>query len=199
MSNKFTHTTGRRPGSAVMAALVTLAVVLVAASSLSALSGAGELAVDLGAAAAAVMVLAVLLAAVRRPPNLDVRVVAGELRVRFHGWDALWSLRHEVRIPVDHMTTARVHRPDSLWSGWWHRRLGTVIPQTIKAGWFAGPDKRELWDVRAGAEVIDLELSPPSPMSRLVLQVPDPSALALTLTTAAPTARGAEKPRKEQG
>ena len=77
--------------------------------------------------------------------------------------------------------------------------LGTVIPQIIKAGWFAGPDKRELWDVRAGAEVIDLELSPPSPMSRLVLQVPDPSALALTLTTVAPTARGAEKPRKEQG
>jgi hypothetical protein len=67
MSNKFTHSTGRRPGSAVMAALVTLAVVLVAASLLSALSGAGELAVDLGAAAAAVMVLAVLLAAVRRP------------------------------------------------------------------------------------------------------------------------------------
>ncbi|MET0916582.1 MAG: hypothetical protein ABWY81_10335 [Jiangellaceae bacterium] len=112
MSNTFTQTTPRRPGSAVMAALVTLAVVLVAASLLSGLSGAGELAVDLGAAAAAVMVLAVLLAAVRRPPNLDVRVVAGELRVRFHGWDALWSLRREVRIPVDH---------DSLWSGWWHR------------------------------------------------------------------------------
>jgi hypothetical protein len=99
---------------------------------------------------------------------------------------------------VDHITSVRVHRPDSLWSGWWHRRLGTDIPQTIMAGWFAGPDKRELWDVRAGAEVIDLELSSPSPMSRLVLQVPDPSALALTLTTAAPTARGAGKPRKEQ-
>jgi hypothetical protein len=55
-----------------------------------------------------------------------VSVVAGELRVRFHGWDALWSLRREVRIPVDHITSVRVHRPDSLWSGWW--RLVLQVP-----------------------------------------------------------------------
>lgn len=84
---------------------------------------------------------------------LAVRVVAGELRVRFHGWDALWSLRREVRIPVDHITSVRVHRPDSLWSGWW----------------------------------------------RLVLQVPDPNALALTLTTAAPTALRATHARATLG
>jgi hypothetical protein len=175
----------RRPGAIVMAVLVTLLVVLASASGWSALADEGERAVDLGAAAAAVAMLAVLLAAVRRPPDLEVRVVASELDVRFHGLDVLWSLRREVRIPLDHLVSVRVHRPDSLWSGWWHRRLGTVIPATIKAGWFGGRDERELWDVRAGADVVDLRLAPPAPMSRLVLQVPDPAALVRSVTAAA--------------
>ena len=184
MSNETDSAPRRRAGLIVMAVLVTLLVVLGAASAWSALAGEGEGAVDLGAAAAAVAVLAVLLAAVRRPPFLEVSVTGAELDVRFHGLDVMWSLRRDVRIPLDRITSVRVHRPASLWSGWWHRRLGTVIPATIKAGWFGGRDERELWDVRAGADVIDLRLAPPSPMSRLVLQVPDPHALAQLLTTA---------------
>ena len=198
MSNETGSPSRRRPGFIVMAVLVTLLVVLASASGWSALAGDGERAVDLGAAAAAVAVLAVLLAAVRRPPVLDARVVAGELAVRFHGLDVLWSLRRDIRIPLDHVVSVRVHRPASLWSGWWHRRLGTVIPATIKAGWFGGRDERELWDVRAGADVIDLRLAPPSPMSRLVLQIPDPHALARLLRTATHDVRTAQTTREEQ-
>jgi len=198
MSNGTNPTIRRPPGFIVMAALVTLLLVLASVSTWSALAGDGERAVDLGAAATAVAALAVLLAAVRRPPVLDVRVAPGELEVRFHGWDVLWSLRREVRIPLDHVAIVRVHRPATLWSGWWHRRLGTVIPATIKAGWFGGPDGRELWDVRAGADVIDLRLASPSPMSRLVLQVPDPQTLAQLLATATRNVRTAQTAREER-
>ena len=58
MSNKTDSASRRRPGVIVMAVLVTLLVVLASASGWSALAGEGELAVDLGAAAAAVAVLA---------------------------------------------------------------------------------------------------------------------------------------------
>lgn len=158
--------------------MAALAVVLGAAAVWSAAVGRGESALDLGAAGAAVAALAVLLAAVRRPPTIDVRLVADELCVRFRGWDAVWSLRREIRLPIEHVQAVRVDRPTSLWSGWWHRRLGTVLPGFIKAGWFGGRGNRELWDVRAGAEVVDLRIAPASPVSRLVLQVPDPDALA---------------------
>ena len=183
MSNE-TGSSSRQAAFIVVAALVALLVALMFASAWAALAGEGERAVDRGAGAAAVAVLAVLLTAVRRPPVIDAHVVGGELDVRFHGIDVLWSLRREVRVPLDHVVSVRVDRPVSLWAGWWHRRIGIVIPATIKAGWFGGRHERELWDVRAGADVIDLELDPPSPVSRLVLQVPDPYALARLLQTA---------------
>jgi diacylglycerol O-acyltransferase len=184
MTDKVGPSIRRPPGDIVTAVLITVVVVLATAATWSARAGEGELALDLAAAGAALAVLALLVAAVRRPPELDIRVAAGELRVRFHGWDVLWSLRREVRIPLEQVRSVRVHRPRSLWSGWWHRRLGTVVPRTIKAGWFNGPHGRELWDVRAGADVIDVQLAPPSPITRLVLQVPDPTALARSVTAA---------------
>lgn len=198
MSNGTNPTTRRRFGLVVMTVLVASIIALAAASGWSVLAGDGELAVDLGAAAGAVAVFAFLLASVRRPPTLDVRVVPGELHVRFLGLDVLWSMRREIRIPLDHLVTVQVHRPASLWSGWWHRRLGTVIPDTIKAGWFGGRGRRELWDVRGGADVIDLRLAPPTPVSRLVLQVPDPHALAQRLTTATGDRRTPGTTREER-
>ncbi|MFC7363303.1 hypothetical protein [Nocardioides astragali] len=176
--------TGRPAGSTSLAVLASVGGILVAAATWSALTGEAELALDLGAGGAAVAVLTVLLAAVRRPPDIDVGVVAGELTVRFHRWDVLWSLRREVRIPLEQIRSVRVCRPESLLRGWWHRRLGTVVPGIIKAGWFGGAGGRELWDVRTGAEVIDVCLAATRPMSRLVLQVRDPDALARTLTAA---------------
>jgi len=155
--------TRRSPGSTMMAALVSLATVLAAVATWAAGAGNVELALDLAAGAAAVAFVAVLLAALRRPPVLDVVVVADELGVRFGGWDVVWSLRREVRIPLRQIASVRVYRPEDLWSGWWHRRLNAVIPGTIKAGWFGGPDGRELWDVRAGSDVIDVRLAPGSP------------------------------------
>jgi hypothetical protein len=178
MPNKPDPSTRRRPGFTAMAVLVTMLVVLLAAATWAALTSEGELALNLSAAGVGVAVLIVLLAVVRRPPVLDARVVDGELRVRFGGWDVVWTLRREIRIPLEHIRRVQVYRPENLWTGWWHRRLGTVIPGTIKAGWFRGPDERELWDVRAGADVIDIRLAHPAPMARLVLQVPDPTALA---------------------
>lgn len=198
LSNEPSSTVRRRAGRAVMTVLVTLLVILVAGSALAALAGDGDRAVDLGAGGAAVGVFTMLLVGARRPPDLDVRVGVDELDVRFCGWEVLWSLRREIRIPLDHVASVRVHRPDSLWSGWWHRRLGTVVPGAIKAGWFGARGKRELWDVRAGADVIDLQLVPPSPMSRLVLQVPDPHTLAQHLTTARPSPRTADTAREER-
>jgi hypothetical protein len=99
-----------------------------------------DLVLDLASGAAAVAVLVALYVVVRRPPAIDASVDAAELVVRFRGWDVVWTLRGQVRIPLGSIESVTVHRAESLWSGWWHRRLGTVIPGTIKAGWSAGPE-----------------------------------------------------------
>jgi hypothetical protein len=57
---------------------------------LSALTGEPELALDLGAGGAAVAVLTALLAAVRRPPDVDVRVVAGYVAAAAPGRLGAW-------------------------------------------------------------------------------------------------------------
>ena len=149
-----------------------------------------DLVLDLASGAAAVAVLVALYVVVRRPPAIDASVDGAELVVRFRGWDVVWTLRGQVRIPLGSIESVTVHRAESLWSGWWHRRLGTVIPGTIKAGWFGGSGARELWDVRAGAEVVDLRLAESSRLRRLVVQVPDPVALADSLTHARPRGAG---------
>jgi hypothetical protein len=150
----------------------------------------GEIAVDLIACAAAVAVLVGLVLVVRRPPAIVASVHGAELVVRFGGWDVVWTFRREVRIPLDSIKSVTVHRAESLWSGWWHRRLGTVVPGTIKAGWFGGSGGRELWDVRAGAEVVDLRLAESSRLRRVVVQVPDPIALVDSLAHASPRGAG---------
>ena len=187
-----------KPGATVMAVLIALFLALLAVAAGAALTGEGELALNLSAASVSVAVLTILLAIVRRPPVIDARVVDNELRVRFGGWDVVWTLRRELRIPLEHIRSVEVYRPESLWTGWWHRRLGTVVPGTIKAGWFRGPDQRELWDVRAGADVIDIHLGRPAPMVRLVLQVPYATALAQGLTATPPAQPGATTTRQEQ-
>jgi hypothetical protein len=174
----------RFPGGVLVAVPAVLAAALAAAAISSARGGAGERALDLGIGGAALVVLALLVAAARRPPKIDVTVDDRELGVRFHGWDVVWSLRREVRIPLTQIRSVEVYRPASLWSGWWHRRLGTVVPRLIKAGWFGGAGGRELWDVRAGTDVIDIRLADASPTSRLVLQVPAPEAVAATVSAA---------------
>jgi hypothetical protein len=132
------------------------------------------------AAAAVLAAVVVLVAAMRRPPQMAVQVRNGALCVRFEGWDALWTLRRPVTIPVEQVVGVAVAPLSQVAHHGWRRR-GTWIPRVIRAGSFGRGDRRDLWDVRTPAQVLWVELRPGSPYRRIILQVPDPQATAADL------------------
>ena len=43
---------------------------------------------------------ALLVVQMRRAPRVELNVTDDQLLVRFSGWDTLWTLRREVRVPL---------------------------------------------------------------------------------------------------
>ncbi len=164
----------RKPGTTWTLVLVLLAAALLVAGVWVIAAGHLDAGIDLGIAALAVGGVALLLLEMRHAPRTELRIDQGELQVRFTGWDRLWALRRDVRIPVrqiDQVAVREVHTGEPRW--WWRHR-GTAVPGLIQAGSFATDGARELWDVREAALAVDIALAPDAPFRRLVLQVPDP-------------------------
>jgi len=121
---------------------------------------------------------ALLVVQMRRTPQVDMRVNDDQLLVRFGGWDTLWTLRREVRVPLSQIRKVTVRQIGALRLRWWWRLRGTDLPGVIRAGSFMARGGRELWDVRQGAVVLDIELAESAPFRRIVLEVPDPALAA---------------------
>lgn len=174
----------RSTATAVVLTLGLLASVLVVLAMWAAVTDRVDAAIDLGVAGLAAWGVAVLVAQMRQAPRISCSVTDGRLVVRFRAWDAVWTLRREVQLPAEQIAGVSVHHMDTLQSGW-RRRRGTFIPGLIQAGSFGARDSRELWDIRAGADAVDVELAAPAPFRRVVLELPDPSAAADELRAAA--------------
>ena len=71
-----------------------------------------------------------------------------------------------------------VRRIGPLHPRWCWRLRGTDVPGVIRAGSFVASDGRELWDVRQGADAVDIELAMPARFRRIVLEVSDPAQAA---------------------
>ncbi len=76
-----------------------------------------------------------------------------QLLVRFGGWDSLWTLRRQVRVPLGQIDQVTVREVGVLRPRWWWRLRGTDVPGVIRAGSFVARGGRELWDVRQAADV----------------------------------------------
>jgi hypothetical protein len=172
-------------GTVVVATVVLAVAALFVAAIWAALTGRQSLGVDLGISAAAVGTAALLVGRMSRAPDIHIRVDDDQLAVGFGGWDAVWMLRREVRMPLGEIERVTVRHLDALPARWWRRRRGTAVPGLIQAGSFTARGVRELWDVRAGADVVDIRLTMSAPFRRLVLQVPSPSSTADQLRAAA--------------
>lgn len=127
-----------------------------------------------------VVIVVGLLIASALPAPLDVGIVDDELVVRVRGWDVLLAMRSQVRVAVsDVRSIAPRASADVPRTGL--RLPGTGIPGVIRAGSYGTGAARDFWLVRRAAEVLVIELGPGSPYRRVVLQVPNPVAMAARL------------------
>lgn len=122
--------------------------------------------------------IALLVVQMRRTPRVEMQVNDDQLLVRFGGWDTLWTLRREVRVPLPQIEQVTVRQIGAVRPRWWWRLRGTDVPGVIRAGSFVARGGRELWDVRQGAVAVDIELAESAPFRRIVLEVPDPALAA---------------------
>ena len=113
-------------------------------------------------------------------PTVDVNLDGDDLVVRMRGLDMLVAFRRTVRIPGDHVRGIVVQHRDRVPAIGFHFP-GLAVPGVLYAGAFGFGDDRSFWHVRRAELLLRVECVPGAEFRRLVLQVPDPTALAMRL------------------
>jgi hypothetical protein len=115
--------------------------------------------------------------------SVEVVVAEREVRVAFHGADALWSSSRGITIPVARLRGARViSRLEANRECSKLRLPGTALPGVLRAGSYGRGDDRQLWCVHRAEQVLALDLVG-RPYCRVVLEVTDPAELARRIST----------------
>ena len=123
----------------------------------------------------------------------NLAIDGGDLLVTLPGWDALWAMKRELRVPLRAVVGVR---HDPVLASQWPRGLrvpGSHLPGLLTAGsyWQPGrPGTWTFWSVRhpQRAIVVDLDAGH---YRRLVLEVADPDAAVRLVDGAARAARRA--------
>ena len=104
---------------------------------------------------------------------VEVRIEGNEACFEVEGWDKLWSLRSQLRIPLPHIRGAFVD--PQLTIGWFQglRIAGTDLPNIFRAGTFYQRGGLVFWDVHAPEKGIIIELEHER-YSKLIIEVADP-------------------------
>ncbi len=103
--------------------------------------------------------------------------------MRLGGWDAVWALKRELRIPLDAIVSVRVGRFDG--EGW--RVGGTSVPFTeVRAGRFRKDGRREFvsFGRRDPVLVLDGDRSRGAPYDVVAIEVPAPEDVATVIENA---------------
>jgi hypothetical protein len=109
--------------------------------------------------------------------SVDVRVDGEHLVVRLSGLPMVLAFRRVLRVPVDHVRGVVVQSRDRLPSiGVYFP--GIAVPGVLYAGAFGLGDDRSFWHVRRADLLLRIECRPGAEFRRLVLEVPDPTAIA---------------------
>ena len=123
----------------------------------------------------------------------NLTIDGGDLLVTLPGWDALWAMKREVRVPLRAVAAVR-HDPVA--ASQWPRGLrlpGSHLPGLLTAGsyWQPGrPGRWSFWSVRHPRQAIVVDLDA-GHYRRLVLEVADPDAAVRLVDGAARAARRA--------
>ena len=111
---------------------------------------------------------------------MAVDLVGGDLVVRMRGLDMLAAFRRTLRIPADHVRGVVVQPRDRIPQIDFHFP-GIAVPGVLYVGAFGFGDERSFWHVRRAELLLRVECLSGAEFRRLVLQVPDPTALAMRL------------------
>ena len=111
---------------------------------------------------------------------MAVEIGVGEraVRVSFRGADAFWAASRGLTIPVLRIRAARViSRREATRDSSKLRLPGSSLPGMLRAGSYGLGADRQLWCVHRGDSFLALDLYG-RPYTRVVVEVPDPHALA---------------------
>ncbi len=129
-----------------------------------------------------VVLLVLLVALMWMPARVDVAVEGTAVVVRPRGLDLLLCARRRIVVPLGSVALVRVvprqeaPRPQLRWRN--------AIPGRVVAGSYGTGDGRTFWDVRRAERVLVISCRLGSEYKALVLEVPDPDAVAARLNAA---------------
>lgn len=106
----------------------------------------------------------------------NVSVADTDLVVTIPGWDRVFALKSELRIPLDHVKNVSLDSEEA--RGWWHGfKGGADIPGVIVAGTFYTHEGKFFYDVHDPDRTITLDLDHGS-YDKVIVQVEDPEKVA---------------------
>ena len=112
-----------------------------------------------------------------------VEVGGTDIVVRLGGWDALWALKREVRIPLDAIVAVRAGRFEG--EGW--RLAGTAIPWTeIRAGRFRKDGRSQFvsFGHRDSVLVVQADRARGAPYDVVAIELPGAESVAAAIEDA---------------
>lgn len=125
--------------------------------------------------------------------SVDIELGDEAVIIRVRGWDALWSFRRELRLPLRDVVGATVISRREALAGLGWRVRGGYWPGAMATGVFAVPGRRgarQWWCVYRDPEVLVIETRLERP-ARVVVQHPDRHRLARLIDQCAASGDGA--------
>ena len=113
----------------------------------------------------------------------NVEITGGELVVQVQGFDRVFALKSEVRVPLEHVLGAESGQEAA--ANWFHgiRAPGTSVPGVIVAGTFYWHGDCAFYDVHHPEKAVAITLRDEK-YQRLVVEVHDPAHVMQTVNAA---------------
>jgi hypothetical protein len=113
---------------------------------------------------------------------MTIDVSSGRLDITLSGWDRFLALKHELSIPLDHITAVDVKPAPHM--GWITLgKIGSRWPGRFTVGSFRTREGWSFWNIRKGERVVVIELER-NKFSQLVFEVAHPEGLVEEVMTA---------------
>ena len=116
----------------------------------------------------------------------DVEITDAELVVQVQGFDRVFALKSEIRVPLEHVIGAESGQEVA--GNWFHgiRAPGTSVPGVIVAGTFYWHGDCAFYDVHHPEKAVAITLRDEK-YQRLVVEVDDPARVIQTINAAVHT------------
>lgn len=104
---------------------------------------------------------------------VEITIGADEVIFEVQGWDKMWSLRSQLKIPISHIRSVYADPEPAM--GWFQglKIAGAGVPNIFRAGTFYQQGELVFWDVHEPAKTIVVELDHER-YKKLIIEVADP-------------------------